>query len=221
MKIVLLMLFIVGVIALIGVQESYALERYDICKGLDFALQANPDEIAIVSITITSSEIIYYDPPLLTNPSPTLYTKTVGYDMDKLIYGNEDFALQTDLFSIAYSQEVGDKFVIMNFFTDAWINTPENSCVEDGGGGVRFLPFSVIDYIDLNVYLKNNPCDTDKKYLIKNSNDKKVCVTPETRDKLTQRGYGYFIEPLTYRNWTLQSYCTSNTCNAEPEQYQN
>lgn len=214
----LIILASVLVLSVVGIQEVRAIDKYDMCGGLDFALQANPDEIAIVSITITSSEIIHHDPPLLTVPSPTYSTQTVGYDMDQVIYGNEEFPLQTNLYMEYRTSplEIDDRFLIMYFFNDSWIETRKGSCADDGSGSVILFPLSVINYINIYVDLRDNQCNEGKKYLIKSSNDNKICVTPETREKLSLREYGYFMEPLSYRNWLFEKSTEIRESTPEP-----
>ncbi len=62
-------------------------------------------------------------------------------------------------------------------------------------------PSDVADYILFYTDLRDNPCDVDKDYLIKRVNFEKKCVFEDTRDKLIERNYGFYVPDLGYNTW--------------------
>lgn len=113
----------------------------------------------------------------------------------RINYGNKEFPLKTDSIQDNFSIEIGKKYVVFYHHYD---ETKESVIITECRNLYSII---VLDYIDFYIDLKDNFCSKDKNYLIKNSNHQKVCVATKTKEKLIQRGYGYFIGTLSFNNW--------------------
>ena len=79
--------------------------------------------------------------------------------------------------------------------------------VQYGGGWVTLdgcSPLEPISFVEFAAFyedLLTNPCGADMHYLIKNSDLEKICVSHDTRNKLIERGLGFFVPSLFFHEW--------------------
>lgn len=184
---------LLGINGMIFNQESNA----DECDSMESALALPKKEVAVVTITIISVDVKIYDPPIVDHHIYTVRNQvTTTFTIDEIIYGNEEFPLESDsLRQInSHATKIGDRYVVEYFtYDDEWEIFTSNCPILEHISFVEFAAFYE--------RLLTNPCDINSHYLIKNSDQEKICVSHDTRDKLIQRGYGFFVPNLFFHEW--------------------
>lgn len=169
----------------------------NVCSFVDVVFDDKyPDQYyAVVMVTVTSTETKYFDEPVFYEEPEGWqdYSVQHNFTIDEIIYSEKEFPVIADSFytfgSVTPSpseEAIGKKHA---FVYGTWLGADkwnlQNLC--------SFInPLDIKEYIDLRVHYEDvKKCPDDMEYLIKKSNHKKVCVTPETQEKLIQRGYGF------------------------------
>ena len=166
-----------------------------VCSSTAGVFEHPKEKVAIVTITVISSETETYDPPIDKIEYVLSNRVTATFAIDDIIYGNEGFPLKSDSISRINSQavKVGDRYVVGYYLVDeGWAFYDNCSTLEH----ISFVEFAAF-YEDL----LTNPCGADMHYLVKNSDLKKICVWHDTRDKLIERGVGFFVPSLFFSEW--------------------
>lgn len=166
-----------------------------VCFSTEMAFEYPKETVAIVVVTITSSEIETYDPPIDRLEYRISNLVTTTFTIDETIYGNEEFPLESDSITKRNSHAVtiGDRYVVgYSLFDEEWYKLDNCSPLEH----ISFIEFAAF-YEDL----LTNPCSADMHYLVKNSSLEKICVRHDTRDKLIERGVGFFVPSLFFSEW--------------------
>ena len=152
------------------------------------------EEVALVAVTVISSETETYDPPIDRIEYAISNRVTATFAIDDIIYGNEGFPLESDSIIQINSDaiKVGDRYVVgYRLSTEGW-DIMASSPLE---------PISYGEFAAFYEDLLTNPCGADMHYLVKNSDLKKICVWHDTRDKLIERGVGFFVPSLAFHEW--------------------
>ena len=146
------------------------------------------EEVALVAVTVISSETETYDPPIDRIEYAISNRVTATFAIDDIIYGNEGFPLESASIIQINSDaiKVGDRYVVgYRLSTEGW----------DIMASYPLEPISYGEFAAFYEDLLTNPCGADMHYLVKNSDLKKICVWHDTRDKLIERGVG-FLSPV-------------------------
>ena len=152
------------------------------------------EEAALVTVTIISSETETYDPPIDEFEYTISNRVTTTFSIDDVIYGNEGFPLKSDSIIQINSdaKKVGDRYVVgYSLSTEGWW-IAANSPLE---------PMSYGEFAAFYDDLVTNPCSIGMHYLVKNSDLEKICVRHDTRDRLIERGVGFFVPSLAFHEW--------------------
>ena len=152
------------------------------------------EEVALVTVTVISSETETYDPPIDKIEYTLTNRVTTTFSIDEIIYGNERFPLKSASISKINSdaKKVGDRYVVgYHLFTEGW-GVAASSPLE---------PMSYGEFAAFYEDLLTNPCGIGMHYLVKNSDLEKICVRHDTRDRLIERGVGFFVPSLTFHEW--------------------
>ena len=166
-----------------------------VCFSTEMAFERPKEKVAIVTVTVISSGTETYDPPIDRLEYAISNRVTTTFAIDETIYGNEGFPLESDSISEinSHAVKVGDRYVVGYYLFDGEWRISGNCPILEHISFVEFAAF----YEDL----LTNPCGADMHYLVKNSDLKKICVQHDTRDKLIERGVGFFVPSLFFHEW--------------------
>jgi len=177
--------------------------------GMTSKFLGNTQELVIAIIEVNDIKPKTLESSFFFDQFPNIVE--IQFSIDEIVYSTGDFSLEVDSKTVSnYEFSVGDKFGI--YYTKN--SKDDKKWIAHFGGGTcsKILTLNVKDYVHFYLDLKNHPCDNDKNYLIKISNNKKVCVTPETQEKLVDRGYGYYVGNLSFTHWEIvQNQLTFNS----------
>ena len=166
-----------------------------VCFSTEMVFERPKEKVAIVTVTVISSETETYDPPIDRIEYFISNRVTTTFAIDETIYGNEGFPLESDSISEINSRavKIGDRYVVGYYLFDGeW---------EIQGNCSKLEHISFVEFAAFYDDLLTNPCGADTHYLVKNSDLKKICVRHDTRDKLIERGVGFFVPSLFFHEW--------------------
>ncbi len=182
---------LLGLNGMVFSQEANA----TVCYHPDALFGYDGERVAIVTVTVVSSEEKIYDPPEFNGDFLLSSRATTAFTIDEVIYGNKEFPLESDSVSVinAHAVKAGDRYVVgYSLAGENWHIGDECTVLE---------PMSFVEFAAFYEDLLTNPCDADKHYLIRNSDREKVCVSHDERNELIKSGYGFYLPGLSFYEW--------------------
>ena len=91
-----------------------------VCFSTEGAFEHPKEKVAIVTVTVISSETETYDPPIDRIEYAISNRVTTTFAIDETIYGNEEFQLESDSISEVNSHavKVGNRYVVGYYLFD-------------------------------------------------------------------------------------------------------
>ena len=181
---------LLGLSGMVFGQEADATVLFD----TKILFESPKEKAALVTVTVVSSETETYDPPIDEFEYTISNRVTTTFSIDDIIYGNRGFPLKSDSIIQINSdaKKVGDRYVVgYRLFTGGW-------------GIAASSPLEPMSYGEFAAFyddLVTNPCNIGMHYLVKNSDLEKICVRHDTRDRLIERGVGFFVPSLAFHEW--------------------
>ena len=166
-----------------------------VCFSTEMVFERPKEKVAIVTVTVISSETETYDPPIYGLEYDILNRVTTTFTIDETIYGNDGFPLESDSISEINSRavKIGDRYVVGYYLFDGeWWILDDCSTLEH---------ISFVEFVAFYEDMLTNPCGVDTRYLVKNSDLEKFCARHDTGDKLIERGAGFFVPNLSFHEW--------------------
>ena len=91
-----------------------------VCFSTEMVFERPKEKVAIVTVTVISSETETYDPPIDRIEYFISNRVTTTFAIDETIYGNEGFPLESDSISEINSRavKIGDRYVVGYYLFD-------------------------------------------------------------------------------------------------------